>query len=215
MASSPCFFKQTTKVPLNTNSVGDFRIGLNFNGCPNGAGITTSIICYTQDSLLFPYTYADFANFSSLATLWSQMRCAGLKIKYIPMHTNDDSAIALWPIMYWQTDRDGVEQPMNTINELDYFEVPSLKTKVLNRVWKIWRKPAKYPLKTKIPSISPSAAVNNNQNIWGQWHGVGDSLGGTYNSFGSHIAGLVSGATHSFLYGQLVITGYFVLKDRL
>lgn len=219
MQLSPILFKQTCVIPLGTNSTGKFTMGINMNGAPSASTINRNIVIYTQDSALTPVTYQDFSVFNpalgvGLKGIWSQMRMCAVKLRFIPYHSQDESTIMVPGNLFTVWDMDGHEKALSLFNNEDVYS-NSFKVLSMIRPWKIYRRSLKYRLRSKIPATSPNVVANNNQNLAGLWHGVGDCIGTSDNTFGCHLIIHTSNATNSFTFGNIVITGYFQLKDRI
>lgn len=218
MRNNPLLFKQSTTIQVQTNSAGKFFLGVNFNGAPQQSDITKSILVYTQDSALNPVTYSDFQGFNlafgtGLGGMWAQMRLAAIKLRFIPYHPQDDSSIMVQGNWYMKSDYDGEEKSLTNWVEEDFMKT-GFKLLPTTRQWKMYKKSFKYRMSNKYPAPNPNVTPNNNQNHAGQWHGVGDSLGKSNDVFGTHLQFLLINGTVQYIYGKIVATGYFVLKDR-
>lgn len=175
---------------------------------------------FTQDSTPFPVTTKDFTYFNpalggGFKSIWSMFRIAAVQMKYIPRHPNETAGTTLPGLGYVMYDRDGHEQAFSTWAPSNFETQSSRVLYSMQKPWKYFKRSMKYPMKSKIPTMDPNTAVNNNQNLAGMWHGIGDSIGVTTGAFGCHIAMYIGDLTVSYSYGTIILTGYFCLKDRL
>ena len=138
-----------------------------------------------------------------------------MQIKYVPQRPNDAATTATFRPCYLAYDRDGHEEDMSAqLSEEAMLRNSRLKVKNLYRPWKVFIKAPHYRINSKYPSVY-NAAGQANANIAGQWHNFGTSLCGTTSQQGQHVLINCYSETPTTTYGSFIITGYFVMKDRL
>lgn len=171
-----------------------------------------------------PYSFNGGASYIDI---FEQVRCAGLKIHYIPTNPNalgmtggtSTYAYQFAPA-YMQTDLSGNDVVVRgqgvTLNQI----LTDTKVKILNtqRPFKRYVKALKYKINSRYQP-DPAAATNSH-NYAGIWHqsdsSIGPNLSSASTCSGQHVTIWfpTPAGYEGQQFGQIFITGYFIFKDR-
>ncbi|AUM61841.1 capsid [uncultured virus] len=200
--------KDRVSIPVNSDGGGNIFFGFNYNGLPASTNANSAMIYDFANAGGYAFTQA-----SNFVNVYSQVRCMGMSMKFIPSAPNDIPTVGFKPL-YFATDPDGFEATATSLSEPDIMSVPKLRIRNLWRPAKQWTRTLKYGLsQSKIPTFYAGGGPSPNQNIMGMWHSTQTPVAQTSAPFGIHqcMASYVNVATSG--YGQLIVTGYFAYKD--
>lgn len=221
---------------LVTDTLGEFFIGVNFNGAVDnlGAPDDAALMCIVNNSYTGSATGVPFQHVDKWKSLYGQCRVAAVKIKYIPAKGNNTSQTSLtgqaqpveWNPAVAHFDTDGYEVEYANWAQTKMLEEGKSRLLNMNRPWKIYKKSMKYKLNSKYWSRPPIGAgvTTSHQNMPGMWHGVGDALSKTNGKYGCHIAiqgeGLPKSTTNPspelpYALGTIIYTLYVQYGDKL
>lgn len=220
----------TFEAPSGTDTC---RMGINFNGMENPTDSVqngTALWYQTESTAAVSHSLGDLPDLSGQ---YDQNRLAGVSLKWYPGMPNGSVAAQYSPMaICW--DRDGIEGDVLTSDLPTLMEqVNGVSIKNAYRPWKRYFKAPKYSLNTRIPTNviagDQGMGYSPNENLAGQWKRVGLPISTPNATFqasmtiarerGTHL--LVNVEAPSFseeeapgVVGTMVITSYFVYKDR-
>lgn len=223
MTQNAIYWKTKTLVQLRLGTDGVARIAFNFNGNPTSSNAATSSILAIGPTGLFGGQV--IRDFPGLANQYSQFRCAGAKFKYYPTFP-PGSIQGVYTPMSIQYDRDGIEEVWNaSTNTVPRSLEQVNQVKVVNqyRPFSFYRKAVKTRINTTIPTTYPPTDVGPvpNVNLSGRWLSTANTTSPIANdeTMGTHIqilADAIAGDQEpGDLVGTLLLTTYYVFKDRL
>lgn len=200
-------------VDVLTGATGNYTIGISYNKQPSGTAVGTSMVETEVDAAA---TYNAFLDASTFEGLYERVRCAGVKLKFIPSSPDDPSSATSYQPFYWSWDRtglkDAIASTLNTVTVNDVLDEDTVKVKNLFRPFNMYKPAVHYKNYSKIPGPdSSNSEYDYSNNIAGLWHNTTVSTGSQY----PHLLGMIRGGTANKNYGKLVITGYFIFQDRV
>ena len=219
MRNAPLFYKTrsvfyaTCSTGSMGTNVGNWTLAFNFNGKPGSTN--------TSDTMIFegdpnnPVGHS-FQGISSVDDIWSTVRCAAVQFKFIPSAPNNAStSTQKYTPVYIAYDRDGHEENLSAqLSEEAMLRNETVKIKDFNRPWKYFCRAPKYNFRNKMTTYY-NAGGYSDANIAGMWHNFGTATANTSTNNGYHILmnSYNNGATQWL--GTIIVTAYFVAKDRL
>lgn len=189
-------------------ATGVFKLGINANGSPT----SNDIYCHLAYGSGPSFTKSD--TIFELKNVWSSCRMAAVKIQFIPTLPNDTSATVDFKPLYIHYDVDGFEHDWANITEANILKTgPGTKIKNLYKPWKYFIKFPKRKVYNREFAANKLSTVQGSENYAGQWHDMGNGTCEITKNNACHVImyGQGTGAT---VYGQLIFTMYWVLKDR-
>lgn len=219
-------FKSTVVLDWATDASGTAFAAFNLNGDPTKKTDAGVILVGNPTAL----NYGLFPNMSLLSGIYDEVRCCGLKVKFMPINPNLNvagSAIGFLPCWVCY-DKDGLSWVPNSTIPTDWKlgEQTFSKVKNMSRPWSMYFRTNKYPLNQKYPSTETTTPTET-CSIAGLWHGFLSPIGSLSNVNGCHIymtptpdkssTSYQVGASNwklpaNTLMGCLYITGYFAMK---
>lgn len=211
------------------------RMGINFNGHENPlTSVVASTALWYQTELAAAESHS-LGDLPDLTNQYDANRLAGVSLKWFPGMPNGSVAAQYSPMaIVW--DRDGIEGNVLTSSLPSLMEqVNGVQIKNAYRPWKKYFKAPKYKINTRIPSSDATPGDQNtngyapNENMAGQWKRVNSALAGLNATFASGLTAAQNCGTHLLVHveapsfaeeeapgvvGTMVITSYFVYKDR-
>lgn len=239
MTQNAIYYKVKRVIPFTATGTNILRLGINFNGkeIPSSDSDPSTAIWLQQGS--GAAAAQSMGDLPDLSGQYDSNRLAAVKIKWFPSVPNG-SQTAVYAPMTMTYDRDGIEN--NVIqatleNQLE--QVNSVRTRNMYLPWQKYIKAPKYRINTRmisgtaqIPTEEPTA-YQPNENMAGQWKRVNSALSGSDHATfstsamttpierGTHLlltvstpAGITPTVQNPFLIGTVVVTSYYVYKDR-
>lgn len=199
-----------------TDTGGKAMLYFNFNGKLHST-VSTAVrgVGYPQGPTL---TYGYPKEAVNYAGLYQNMRCALIKVKFLPHFTSSDttgSTHAQNRPIYSVYDNEGLEWiPDTTAPNIDeLIQNQSLRIKQTTRTNKWVFKAIKYPMIGKYPTIETGTPTNSS-NYAGQWHGAGSAIGTMHNTNSAHVCLYTEGHNTGSTLGRFIVTYYCQYKDR-
>lgn len=207
-------------------------MGINFNGQENPTTTNNPFTALWTQQGSGNVAALDLGDLPDLSSQYDANRLAAVKLTWFPS-IPAGSQIASYAPMTITWDRDGIEGELlnaTLVNQLE--QVNGVQIKNLYRPWSRYVKAPKYGINTRIPSSDVTASTTTdpqigfqpNENLAGQWKRVGNHLSqaivadmSATRTRGTQLfvqAPAIEFEGEELLIGTMIITSYYVYKDR-
>lgn len=209
MRYNPLYFKTTTEVDVTPNGAGLFKLAINSNGSPNSNDAYNWMLTSTS------YTPTVLSQFTSLVQCWSSVRLAAVKFRFIPKLMNDPSGTTIFPPLFGQYDKDGCEYSLATMNGTLIKRTSQFRVFRFDRQWKWFIRFPKHRVNDQTYVTNKLSSIQGSENFAGRFHDIGNATCDSTTANGYHVVLVNADATTpSVKYGSLLVTAYWVLRDR-
>lgn len=225
------YYKVKTAITFETGSANQLmRFMMNFNGHESPlAGTDVNAAMYLQQGGAGASVAVSNNDMPQVGAQWDQNRLAATQWKWLP-GLPEGAIRSDYKPMFIAYDKDGIDQYVTQMGQQDFLQQSGYgKIKNMYKPWKLFVRAPKQRLRNKfgqMPQLRPNVTgvYEANTNIAGLWKEVGggypswsqDTTPGEEMGRAFHLAMMLNGpdAQQGDLCGTLIVTNYYVYKDR-